>query len=154
MAERFATPSAAVLMLLRMKDGKMQVLLQRRANTGFADGLWDLSCAGHVEENEPMTATVVREAQEELGITIDRKDLKFFSFVHKRDEACGLTYYNAYFYCRSFQGEIKIREAEKCSEIGWFDLLDLPKDLIDDRRRAVQCYFSGRRYVEYGWESE
>lgn len=154
MSQRYETPSAVVLMLLREKDGKTQALLQRRANTGFADGLWDLSCAGHVEANEPMTATVVREAREELGVTLDRKDLKFFALVHKRDEACGLTYYNGYFYCRSFRGEAKIREAEKCSEIGWFDLSELPDDLIPDRKRAVQCYFGGCRYVEYGWEAE
>ncbi len=147
MKEYFKTPSASIVMLL--KDGK--ILLQRRQNTGFMDGLWDLSCSGHVEHGESMSVAAAREAKEELGITVSPDKLHFFALVHKREEEWDLTYYNAYFVCTEYEGELHIAEPEKCSELKWFDLNDLPDDLINDRKQALQAYFNGVHYIEYGW---
>ena len=47
-----------------------EVLLMRRAGTGFFDGLYSLP-GGHVEEGESLRATAVREMREELGIELD-----------------------------------------------------------------------------------
>ena len=152
MKERFTVPSASVLMLLKRVDGKTKVLLQRRQNTGFMDGKWDLSCSGHVEHGESMSQAAVREAKEELGVTIAPDKVKFFTFVHKRDEECDLTYCNPYFVCQEFSGEPRICEPQKCSEIKWFDLDNLPDDLINDRKQAVKAYFDGIHYIEYGWK--
>ncbi len=151
MKQYFLTPSASILMLIKKDGGKTRVLLQRRQNTGFMDGLWDLSCSGHVEHGENMTRTAVREAKEELGITINPPDVKFFTFVHKREKEWDLTYYNAYFVCGQFSGEPRIAEPEKCSELKWFDIDNLPDDLINDRKHAVKAYFDGVHYIEYGW---
>lgn len=50
MKERFLTRSVVILMLIRdTKDGE-EILLQKRQNTGYADGYYDLSASGHVEE--------------------------------------------------------------------------------------------------------
>ena len=152
MAEHFKVPSAVVVMLLREVDGKTQVLLQRRQNTGFMDGLWDLSYAGHVEHGESMTAAAVREAAEELGIKISPENLKFFTLIHKTEKEWDLIFINAYFVCEEFLGEPHIAEPEKCLELKWFDLDGLPDDLINDRKCAVKAYFDGTRYIEYGWE--
>ena len=151
MKERFLVPSASIVMLIKRVDGKIKVLLQRRQNTGFMDGLWDLSSSGHVEHGESMSQAAAREVKEELGVTVSPDKLKFFAFVHKREKEWDLTYYNAYFVCTEFSGEPKICEPEKCSEIGWFDLDNLPDDLINDRKQAVKAYLSGDLYIEYGW---
>ncbi|MDE7300978.1 MAG: NUDIX domain-containing protein [Clostridia bacterium] len=148
MKDYFKTPSAAIVMLVR--DGK--ILLQRRQNTGFMDGMWDLSCSGHVEHGESMSKAAAREAAEELGIKILPEKLKFFAFIHKREEEWDLTYYNAYFACEEYEGEPQICEPEKCSELKWFDLDGLPDDLINDRKQAVKAYLSGEPYIEYGWK--
>ncbi|MGN0818391.1 MAG: NUDIX domain-containing protein, partial [Candidatus Coproplasma sp.] len=124
-------------MLIKDFGGDIKILLQRRKNTGFADGLWDLSCSGHVEENESMINTCSRECEEELGLKIYAEDFNFFALIHKRDRDCDLTYYNGYFYSQNFLGEPEICEPEKCSEISWFSLDNLPDDMIDDRRQAV-----------------
>lgn len=139
-------------MLLRANGGKTEVLLQRRKNTGFMDGKWDLSCSGHVEHGESMTKAAVREANEELGVVIAPDKMKFFVLIHKRDEEYDLTYFNAYFACEKFLCEPKICEMEKCSELKWFDLDNLPDDLIDDRKQAVNAYRNGNHYIEYGWK--
>ena len=151
MKERFCVPSASIVMLLKKEDGKTKVLLQRRQNTGFMDGLWDLSCSGHVEHGESMRQAAAREAKEELGVTVTPDNLRFFTFVHKREEEWDLTYYNAYFVCTEFDDEPKICEPEKCSDLKWFDLDNLPADLINDRKCAVKAYLDGVHYIEYGW---
>jgi 8-oxo-dGTP pyrophosphatase MutT (NUDIX family) len=53
-----------------------RLLLGRRCNTGFADGLYSLP-AGHLELGESVLSAAVREAREELGITIDLVDVRF-----------------------------------------------------------------------------
>ena len=151
--EIYKTPSAIILILSRELNGKKQILLQRRQNTGFADGLWDFSCAGKVEKGETMTATAVREAREELGVEVAPDKIHFICLVHKRDESADLTYINAYFICSKFEGEPTVCEKEKCSELRWFDLDGLPDDLIDDRRQALNSYFNGINYIEYGWKA-
>lgn len=144
-------PCASVLMLLKFAEGKTKVLLQRRQNTGFMDGLWDLSCSGHVEHGENMSQAAVREAKEELGVDISPDKIEFFVFIHKRDEEWDLTFCNAYFVCTEFYGEPRVCELHKCSEIKWFDLDNLPDDLINDRRQALKAYRDGVHYIEYGW---
>ena len=151
MKKRFCVPSAAIVMLLKNEGGKTKVLLQRRKNTGFMDGFWDLSCSGHVEHGESMSEAAAREAGEELGISIQPDKVKFFTFVHKREKDIDLTYYYAYFVCTEFDGEPHIAEPEKCSELKWFALDNLPDDLINDRKAAVQAYFNGVHYIEFGW---
>lgn len=147
----FMTPSAVIVLLLRQSGDGKRVLCQRRLNTGFGDGKYDLSFSGKIEEGESMTAAAAREAREELDVSINAEDLKFFCLVHKRDRECGVIYVNAYFICERFEGEPKIAEPQKCSQIEWFDLDSLPQDLLDDRRKAVECYKSGKTFLEYGW---
>lgn len=148
----FTTPSAVIVLLIRENAGKKQVLCQRRANTGFGDGKYDFSFSGKVEKGESMTVAAVREAKEELGINIKADDLKFICLVHKRDEECDVTFVNAYFVCSFFEGSPKIVETDKCSQLGWFDLDALPEDILDDRKKVLDCYKNGIDFLEYGWE--
>lgn len=151
MKNRYLTRSAVIVMLIKDFDGERKILLQRRKNTGFADGLWDLSCSGHVEEGESMTVTCLRECKEELGIELCADKIKFFALIHKFDKDSNLTYYNGYFYTDDFECEPIICEPEKCSEIKWFALDELPDDMINDRKDAVKAFLKGVSYIEYGW---
>lgn len=139
-------------MLLRENAGRIEVLLQRRQNTGFADGLWDFSCSGHVERGESMKDAAVRELKEELGLNIAAERLKFVALVHKYERENDLTYYNAYFCCDNFSGVPEICESDKCAQLKWFDMRALPDDLIDDRKKVAQAFADGEHYIEYGWK--
>ena len=152
MKQRFLTRSAVIVMLIADFGGDKKILLQRRKNTGFADGLWDLSCSGHVEEGESMSQTCSRECEEELGLKISSDNFKFFTLIHKRDKDFDLTYYNGYFYVESFVGEPECCELDKCSELKWFSLDCLPEDMIDDRKQAIKAFKDGNHYLEYGWK--
>ena len=43
MKERYRNLSAVMLMLMRENNGKEEILLQKRKNTGYMDGYWDYS---------------------------------------------------------------------------------------------------------------
>lgn len=148
--DRYCTPSAVIVILRRIVNGRIQILMQKRKNTGFADGKWDLSCSGHVEKDESMKQTCIRECYEELGISVDYSDLNFLTLIHKRDK--DVVYYNAYFYVDKFIGTPKICEPNKCSDLNWFDIENIPKDTINDRVVALSKFNDGIGYIEYGWK--
>lgn len=53
-----------------------QVLLQKRAAVKENwPGWWDVSAAGHCSAGESAVETAVRETEEELGLTLDTRDL-------------------------------------------------------------------------------
>lgn len=147
----FKNASAVMLILLRVEDGKMQILLQHRANTRFLPYLWDFAVSGHVEEGESMRQAMQRETKEELGLDIDIEALSFSSLIHIK-VAEELIYYTGYFTLSTFQGEPRIMEPDKCSELRWFNIDELPQDIIKDRLVALQNMLSGNPYAEIGFE--
>ena len=48
-----------------------------------------------------------------------------------------------------FEGRPRIAEPEKCSEIKWFDIKNLPQEMIPVRRNAFNDYLNGQFYSEY-----
>ncbi len=58
---------------------KNEILLQLRAKEKkiFPD-VWDVAVAGHISAGEDPITTVLRETEEEIGLTIDPKQLSFF----------------------------------------------------------------------------
>ncbi len=51
MKERYRTLSAVMLMLIREHNGKEEILLQKRKNTGYMDGYWDCSASRTCREH-------------------------------------------------------------------------------------------------------
>ncbi len=130
-SDRFALVPSSYVFLLRggARDG--EVLLQRRQNTGFMDGYWAASAAGHVEPGEACTATVVREAREEIGITIAAADIEPLCAVHRHQQTDRPVDQRVdfFFTCRSWSGEPALQET-KASELEWFDLRALPDPVV------------------------
>lgn len=152
MKERFKTLSAVMLLLTRINEqGQEEILLQKRKNTGWMDGYWDFSASGHVENNESMKMATIREAKEELGIEAKMEDLEFISMLHQKTPSTGEIYYNAHFKITNWQGEPKVNEPDKCEEIKWFTLDNLPENLINLRKQAIENHRNHILYDEYGW---
>jgi isopentenyldiphosphate isomerase len=57
------------------KDGHI-LLSQRAATKSIYPLLWDVSVAGHVDSGESITQAAIREAQEEIGLTLSENDLQ------------------------------------------------------------------------------
>jgi len=145
--ERFKAFSAVGLMLMRENNGKEEILLQKRQNTGYADGCYDFSATGHVEAFESMTKALIREAKEEIDIDIKAEEIEFVCLIHRISED---VYYNGYFKVTKWEGKPRINEPEKNEEIKWFAIDDMPENLVPDRKLAMENYKKGIKYNEFG----
>lgn len=78
--------------ILRKKDGKTQVLLQKRSrNKDSYPGCYDISSAGHIPAGEGFVGSALRELQEELGVSAAAEELI----------CCGRRRFE---YCETFHG--------------------------------------------------
>lgn len=68
-----------------------EVLIQQRAkNKDTHPLLWDVSVAGHIGAGEDIITSAIREVQEEIGLTINEKDLEkigVFKSIQKHSES-------------------------------------------------------------------
>ncbi len=132
--------------LLLMQD--QTILLMKRCNTGYADGVWSLP-AGKIEGKETATEALCREAYEELGIGIEPKSLIFKGLMHKIEHD---NYENIalFFVANSWTHTIANKEPDKCSEIAFFAVNNLPKPLAPYIAAYFQTMYSqGILYGEY-----
>src|SRR6266702_3710545 len=132
--ERFTLRAAVYLMLIRDK----QILLLRRFNTGWQDGNYSL-IAGHLDGNETIIDTMIREAKEEAGILIKPKDLEVVHTMHRMSKI-NYEYIDFFLTANKWTGEIKNLEPNKCDELKWFPLDNLPNNTLPHIKQALDCY--------------
>ena len=142
MKERYESKVAVFLVLTRLTDNGTEIMLQRRCNTGYMDGKYDMACSGHLEIGESLSMAVAREAKEELGIDIQEKDLQLVSVLHPYQEG----YINIFFSTQGFKGTPKIMEKEKCDDLRWFDINNLPANTIEKIKYVIKCMENGIIY--------
>lgn len=142
--ERFRLVVAVHLFLLWGEE----VLLLRRFNTGYEDGNYSV-IAGHLDGDEQVKAAAIREAAEEAGIAIDPADLEVVGVMHRRSTDERVDFFVA---ARRWSGEVANREPDKCDDLSWFPLADLPPNVIPYVRRALDNFCRGAWFDSYGWE--
>ena len=124
-----------------------QVLLLRRFHTGYADGQYSVP-AGHLDGGETVLAAAAREGLEETGVHIEGEDIAFSSVVHRKD---GDERIDFFVHVRNWQGEPVNTEPEKCDELRWVSLDELPGNVIPYVRQAIQNHRLGIQFDEFGW---
>ena len=142
MKKRYESKVAVFLVLTRETINGTEILLQRRSNTGYMDGKYDMAASGHLESGESLSMAVVREAKEELGIDIQEKDLQLVSVLHPYQEE----YMNIFFSTQKFEGTPQIIEKEKCDDLRWFNLNNLPDNTIERIKQVIKCMKNGIIY--------
>lgn len=133
-----------VYLVLERQD---QVLLLRRARTGYEDGNYGL-VAGHLEAGESAVAGIIREAHEEAGLDLRVENLDLVHVVHRsaRDGCLGL-----FFRCRDWRGEPFNAEPHKCDDLSWFHYDRLPANTIPYIRQALLSARDRVAYSDEGW---
>ena len=125
---------SSVYLIIRNDEGK--ILLQRRQGTKLWPGYLALP-AGHIDAGEEPYEASIREAREELGIKITMENLQNPFVVCRRNKSLP-PYYDVYFDVTGYEGQIDIKEKDKCSELVWADPTKLPEDMIDFEIEALQ----------------
>ena len=149
MEERYKSRVAVFLLLIRKNPNnasKDQILLQKRQNTGYMDGMYDAGASGHLDDNESILEAMIRESKEEIGIDLNKDDLKLVTLYHGSKKFNVTGYLRFYFLANKWKNEPKICEPEKCSQIGWFDLDNLPNDIIPHFKKTISNYINGKLY--------
>lgn len=127
MSEKYYSRLAVNLVLTRINPmGKKEILLQLRQNTGYMDNMYDFACSGHVDKGESYTQALVREAKEEIGITIDEKDLVFLAVNHHYQA----DHVQLFFSTKSYEGNPTVCELDECGGLLWADTDKLPSNVI------------------------
>ena len=130
------------------------MLLQLRRNTGYMDDHWAAAAAGHVERGETAYDAARREALEEIDVR--EIDLAFVTAMQRTrggepiDERIDF-----FFTARSWAGEPRIVEPEKCAALRWYPLDDLPDPVVPHELRVLSAVRDGHAtpYSTYGFDA-
>lgn len=145
MSEKFKLiPEAHVFLM----NGRDEVLLLRRFNTGYEDGKYSV-IAGHIDGNEEVRAAAIREAREEAGIDIPLSDVKVVGVMHRKSDGERVSFFLAAF---RWRGNVVNAEPELCDDLSWHSVRDLPENMVPYVRRAIENYLNGRFYDSFGWD--
>jgi len=126
-----------------------EVLLLRRAGTGFFDGLYSLP-GGHVEPGESLLEAAVREMCEETGLCLHADALEYVGVVHRRSDTNRVDFFVR---AKRFTGEPQIREPDKCDGLGWFGRDGLPAATVPYIRAALDAR-PAPWVLELGWQDD
>jgi ADP-ribose pyrophosphatase YjhB (NUDIX family) len=134
--------------LVFLKDNK--VCLLRRYNTGWNDGMYALM-GGHVEDGENPIDAAKREAMEEFGVVVNNEDLNHLLTCSVYPDHVYL-----YFGCSNWQGEIKNMEPDQCDDVRFFDIDELPKNMLEVDRQSLNYIFKTEEkdslYQTFGYQ--
>lgn len=110
-----------------------QVLLIKRSDTGF----WAIP-GGRIQKNETFDQAVFREIREECGIRIELLGVcgLFSNPVWKE----GI---HSIVYLARPKEKLKHRQTKEAKEIKYFNLSELPKELLRWHLEYIQCALSG-----------
>lgn len=137
-ADRFTLVPASYV-FLRRED---QVLLQLRQNTGYMDDHWAAAAAGHVERHETAYDAAHREAAEEIAVR--DLDLEFVTAMQRTQHDQPVDERIDFFFtATSWSGEPTIVERDKCAELRWCPLDDLPDPVVPHELVVLTAIGSG-----------
>ncbi|MEU5136876.1 NUDIX domain-containing protein [Streptomyces californicus] len=135
---------------LYLQDSDGRVLLGlRHPDSAYAGRLWH-TLAGHCER-EDAVSSLIREAEEEAGLLLDREAIDLVHLVHSQNSPTASPRIQLFFRARTWSGVPRVREPDRCLEWRWFNPKDLPDNTVPYTRQAIEAILAGRPYSDMGW---
>ena len=125
-------------------NSKGQILLQRRSPNKKQAPNKLATCAGHVESTKTSLETAVIELSEEIGLSVQPKDLTFLKSI-KKERVFGPSSINRIFDDNYFVSidknihEFKIQK-EELSEVLWVDYLEFKQKMVNHDEEIIYNY--------------
>jgi 8-oxo-dGTP diphosphatase len=126
-----------------------QILLSRRFNTGYADGQYSVP-AGHLDGGETVMDAAAREAEEEVGVNIQPSDMTFSTVMHRMEGDQEDERVDFFVHVRQWQSEPFNAEPDKCDDLRWVDIDQLPVNMVPYVRRALENHLAEVPFDEFG----
>ena len=144
---RFQVVPAAYLLLRRRSSAGTEVLLQLRgAGASYMPHHWASGAAGHIEYAESVAVAAAREAEEELGITVDPDELRPLCALQRTEPGNPDPIeqrVDFFLVADTWTGEPRIQEPAKCEQLGWFALDDLPSPIVPHEEHVLRLLATG-----------
>ena len=147
MPDKFKLIATVHIFLTNNED---EILLLRRFNTGYEDGKYSV-IAGHIDGNEEVKTAAIREAKEEAGIEIQPSDIEVVGVMHRKGEDERVDFFLA---ASRWKGSIVNAEPDKCDDLSWHSVHDLPVNMVPYVRQALENYRKGKFFESFGWKSQ
>ena len=125
-----------------------QILLSRRFNTGYADGQYSVP-AGHLDGGETVMDAAAREAAEEVGVNIEPSDMTFSTVMHRMEGDQEDERVDFFVRVRQWQGEPFNAEPDKCDDLRWVNIDQLPANVVPYVRQALRNHLTGIPFDEF-----
>lgn len=113
---------AVVVFIINQKD---QVLLQKRSgNKKIWPNMWDVTAGGHVEAGEFGFQAIMREAKEELGVSLKKEDITFIGSAiseNKKGDIINRHFNEFYIAHKEIDKNTLTLQPEEVSEVKWMD---------------------------------
>jgi 8-oxo-dGTP diphosphatase len=125
---------------LIVKNDNRILLLRRHIDSHIFSGYWHLP-TGYVEPNETPASAIVRESEEELGITAT-VHLETVIVSEVPDYRNPKEIYRDvcfFFSAVKYRGTIENKETRFHSDLDWFDLHSLPNPIVPVVQFGLQC---------------
>ena len=119
-------PTVIAVVAVALIDPQGRFLLQQRPRTKQHGGLWEFP-GGKIEPGETLPNELLREVQEELGVTLVATDLVRITAAADPVRALVIDL----FACRSWAGTPQCLDAEALGWFGFADLAALPMPPLD-----------------------
>jgi ADP-ribose pyrophosphatase YjhB (NUDIX family) len=133
-----------VYVILKKGD---EVLLLRRFNTGFADGMYTLP-GGHLDKGESYLQAAIRETREETAVMLKPEDVHFVHVLHRKEDGDRI---DLIFTVEKWIGEPRIAESNKCDDVRWFLVDNLPDNIIPYIRQIIKKTNKKISYSDFGF---
>ena len=129
--------------VIRRHDGRDQVLLQKRsAGKDSFPGMYDASSAGHIPAGAGPLKSILREMEEEIGISAAPNDLAFAGCFHcdYKAEFHGKPFHDneirfSYIYEEPVEIEGLTLQTSEVEEVRWFDVEEVFREIRRGSRR-------------------
>jgi ADP-ribose pyrophosphatase YjhB (NUDIX family) len=132
--------------LLLVSGGDL--LLGRRANTGYGDGAYEPP-SGRLAERETLVEAAVRVAASQVGVALDPARVSLAHVLHDVSGAGRMAFFLTVDGWDGDTSPVPPAGAGSYSDFGWYPLTDLPANMIDRARVAVRNYAAGARFSTY-----
>jgi 8-oxo-dGTP diphosphatase len=153
--------------LLLLSDSDL--LLGRRANTGYGDGAYEPP-SGRLAERETLVEAAVRVAAAQVGIELDPARVSLAHVMHDVSGHGRMAFFLTVDGWGRLEGSpdadggdrpsepldphdvgaaARLAGTRSYSDFGWYPLAELPANMIDRARVAVRNYAAGARFSTY-----